>query len=112
MILSVISIGHLCNPKTPWAKVKYDRQIIAIARVAQASAIYSDDKGIQALAKAADIQVIGLADLPLPPETAQGELPLAPPPAPVQEAPEGTEGTEAVEESPDETLDQPDDPGP
>ena len=27
----------------PWAKIKYDRQIVAIAKVIGASAIYSDD---------------------------------------------------------------------
>jgi predicted nucleic acid-binding protein len=56
-----------------WAKVKYDRQIVAIARVAQASVIYSDDRGIRALAKGAEISVVGIADLPLPPKIAQPE---------------------------------------
>jgi predicted nucleic acid-binding protein len=56
-----------------WAKVKYDRQIVAIARVAQASVIYSDDRGIRALAKDAGIRVVGIADLPLPPKIAQPE---------------------------------------
>ena len=64
----------------PWDKVKYDRQIVAIAKVAEATAIYSDDKGIRSIAKSVDIPVISFADLPLPPETAQKELPLGPPP--------------------------------
>lgn len=59
-----------------WAKIKYDRQIVAIAKVNQASAIYSDDRDIRAIAAQADITVIGLADLQLPPESAQHELPL------------------------------------
>ena len=59
-----------------WAKIKYDRQIVAIARVNQASAIYSDDRDIRSIAAQADISVIGLADLQLPPEAAQHELPL------------------------------------
>lgn len=59
-----------------WAKIKYDRQIVAIARVNQASTIYSDDRDIRSIAAQADISVIGLADLQLPPEAAQHELPL------------------------------------
>ena len=59
-----------------WAKIKYDRQIVAIARVNQASAIYSDDRDIRSIAAQADIGVIGLGDLQLPPEAAQHELPL------------------------------------
>jgi hypothetical protein len=57
-----------------WAKVKYDRQIVAIARVAQATVIYSDDHGVRAIAKDAGIAVVGIADLPLPPKMAQTEL--------------------------------------
>ncbi len=60
----------------PWAKVKFDRQIIAIAKVVQASAIYTDDDDIVSIAKLVNIPTIGLADLELPPETAQGILQL------------------------------------
>ncbi len=60
----------------PWAKVKFDRQIVAIARVAQATAIYTDDKNLAATAKLLNITCVGLPDLPLPPETAQGRLPF------------------------------------
>jgi hypothetical protein len=59
-----------------WAKVKYDRQIVAIAKVCGAATIYSDDGDIAALAKEAKINVIGIADLPLPPEKAQLDLEL------------------------------------
>jgi hypothetical protein len=61
---------------TSWAKVKFDRQIVAIAKVARVTMIYSDDADVRALAAAEDIPVIGLAELPLP---AEPELPLAPP---------------------------------
>lgn len=57
-----------------WAKVKYDRQIVAIAKVNGATTIYSDDGDIATLAKRAKINVIGLADLPLPPQKAQLDL--------------------------------------
>lgn len=59
-----------------WAKVKYDRQIVAIAKVNSASEIYSDDGDIQALGKAVGIKVIGLGDIPLPPSDAQLNLVL------------------------------------
>jgi hypothetical protein len=51
-----------------WAKLKFDRQIVAIAAVAKAEIIYSDDGDIRAIAKRNHIEVKGIADLPLPPE--------------------------------------------
>jgi len=57
-----------------WAKIKYDRQIIAMARVEQAVTIYSDDDNIRRFATPLGIEVIGIADLPLPPEDPQLEL--------------------------------------
>ena len=62
------------NSGGTWAKVKYDRQIVAIAKVAGATTIYSDDEDVEALGKEANIKVLGIADLPLPPEEAQLEL--------------------------------------
>lgn len=59
-----------------WSKIKYDRQIAAIARVRQASAIYTDDNGLAQTAERLGIHVVRLVDLPLPAEKAQGELPL------------------------------------
>jgi predicted nucleic acid-binding protein len=64
--------------KEPWAKVKFDRQIVAIARVLQVSTIYTDDENLASTAKAVGIDALGLGDLALPPETAQGKLPLEP----------------------------------
>ena len=54
-----------------WAKVKYDRQIVAIAKVHGATAIHSDDGDIDTLCKRAKITMVRLAELPLPPQTAQ-----------------------------------------
>jgi predicted nucleic acid-binding protein len=54
-----------------WAKVKYDRQIVAIAKVHGATTIYSDDGHIETLGKRAKINVVGLAGLDLPPQKAQ-----------------------------------------
>jgi predicted nucleic acid-binding protein len=58
----------------PWAKIKYDRQIVAIAKIARATTIYSDDADIRAIAGAEDIQVVGIAELPVPEESRQGNL--------------------------------------
>ena len=80
MTRTAIGAGKKPASSAPWQKVKYDRQIVAIAKVAQATAIYSDDDDIRAIAKSVDIPVISFAELPLPPETAQKELPLSPPP--------------------------------
>ena len=61
-----------------WAKVKYDRQIVAIAKVHGVITIYSDDGDIKKLGKRAKIEVISVADLPLPAEKAQLDLKLEP----------------------------------
>lgn len=58
----------------PYQKVKVDRQIIAIAKVAGASTIYSSDNGLIALARAEKFNVFTVSDLPLPPLDAQGKL--------------------------------------
>ncbi len=50
--------------KATWAKIKYDRQIVAIAKVHHATAIYSDDSHIRKIAEQENIKVIGIADLP------------------------------------------------
>jgi len=62
--------------KAPWTKIKFDRQIVAIAKVNQATTIYSDDLNLRAIAKRSNIDVLGLADLALPPESEQNELPF------------------------------------
>ena len=58
----------------PWAKIKYDRQIVAIAKVTRATTIYSDDDDIRTIATVENIPVVGLAELPLPDEARQGDL--------------------------------------
>jgi len=62
-----------------WAKVKFDRQIVAIARVEGASVIYSDDEDIAKFSRDLGLTVIPVRDLPLPPEDAQRALPLEAP---------------------------------
>ena len=55
-----------------WTKIKYDRQIIAIAKVEGATAIYSDDGNVRKFGTSAGLSVIRIAEMPLPPEGAQG----------------------------------------
>ncbi len=50
-----------------WAKVKFDRQIIAIAKVRGVDKIYSNDEDIVKFAKIEKIDVLGVWDLPDPP---------------------------------------------
>jgi predicted nucleic acid-binding protein len=63
--------GKRGTSSATWTKIKFDRQIVAIAKVHNATAIYSDDEDIGKIAARAKIKVIGLSDLPLPPEDAQ-----------------------------------------
>ena len=50
----------------PWQKGKYDRQIVAIARVNGASALYADDNGVAAFGNLIGLKVIRTWELPLP----------------------------------------------
>jgi predicted nucleic acid-binding protein len=50
----------------PWQKVKFDRQIIAIARVLGSDAIYSDDTKLCDFAKSVGISTRSTWELPVP----------------------------------------------
>ena len=50
-----------------WQKIKIDRQIVAIAKVAGAEVIYTTDKEVAALAHDSGITAVHVAALPLPP---------------------------------------------
>lgn len=65
------------NQDGTWAKIKYDRQIVAIAKVNASSIIYSDDKEIYKIGKKMGLTIIRIADLPLPPVNPQGALNLS-----------------------------------
>lgn len=58
------------------SKAKFDDQIFAIARIAQADTIYSDDPDIRKLCSHFGVACIGIAELPLPPEDPQMRLDL------------------------------------
>jgi len=59
--------------ETPWAKVKFDRQIVAIAITSGASEIISDDPDVKNIAERWGIKVVSVEDLEIPAE-------LIPPP--------------------------------
>lgn len=50
-----------------WAKVKFDRQIVAIAKVNKATVIYSTDRDVLALAIKQGMRGLACHDLPVPP---------------------------------------------
>ena len=56
------------------AKLNFDRQILAIARVQKQSVIYSDDQDVAKLAQTFGLKAIPIWQLPLPPGNPQGEL--------------------------------------
>jgi hypothetical protein len=61
--------GSKRTPETvevPWQKVKFDRQIIAIAKIHGAHTIYSDDGHIKTFAEDVGIKVICCWELALP----------------------------------------------
>lgn len=55
----------------PWNKIKFDRQIVAIAKINNISMIYSDDRGLAQVSAAQGISVTTVSQLPLPPAEAQ-----------------------------------------
>src|SRR5260370_567723 len=59
-----------------WAKVKYDRQIVAIAKVFSVTMIYTDDADVRVLAAAENIPTCSTGELPLPPPKTQIEMHL------------------------------------
>lgn len=59
------------------AKIKFDRQIVAIAQVAGAEAIYSDDADIHSYGKQVGIKVIRSHELDMDPDDRQHELDLS-----------------------------------
>lgn len=50
----------------PWQKVKFDRQIVAIARINNADRLYADDLGLVKFARLLKMGVVSTWELPLP----------------------------------------------
>jgi predicted nucleic acid-binding protein len=66
-------------------EMKFDRQIVAIALVAGATVLYSDDSGVATFAAACGLTVRKVADLPIP--LTQQALEFPDPPAPEDDSP-------------------------
>jgi len=62
----------------PRSKVKFDHQVVAIAKVVGAAVVYSDDDGVKALCARESIQCRGVWDLPPRPVNPQASLDLGP----------------------------------
>jgi predicted nucleic acid-binding protein len=61
-----------------WQKVKFDRQIVAIAKVSGCTTIYSDDDDVRRIAEQVSLPTITLPLLPEPPVPPQLEMSLKP----------------------------------
>lgn len=59
-----------------WAKAKFDWQIVAITKVANARTIYSEDGDVTRIGQRYGLEVIKTDDLPLPDSARQTELDL------------------------------------
>jgi predicted nucleic acid-binding protein len=71
--------GHrvdAAHPNPTKTKIKFDRQIVAIAKAEGAEIIYSDDKDVHNYAKHSALACFRTADLDMPPEDPQVSLPL------------------------------------
>jgi predicted nucleic acid-binding protein len=62
----------------PYQKVKVDRQILAICKVAGCDTLYTDDKSLIGCAKLCGIATVRLCDLPIPETARQHKLDLEP----------------------------------
>ncbi len=74
MTEAAIARGDKKSGLKDWGKVKFDRQIIAIARVTGSRCIYSHDAHFKTLVGTGGPQVLDLDDLPLPPAGAQIDM--------------------------------------
>jgi predicted nucleic acid-binding protein len=61
-----LKTGKRAGSASPWAKLRFDRQIVAIARTNGAKRIYSDDEDVMKFSTRIGIQVIPTWELPLP----------------------------------------------
>jgi predicted nucleic acid-binding protein len=58
--------GKRAGSTSPWAKLRFDRQIVAIAKTNGATRMYSDDEDVMKFAARIGIKVIPTWELPLP----------------------------------------------
>lgn len=64
------------HPDAPWQKIKFDHQIVAIAKCNRAATIYSEDAGLRKFAELLGLKALSIDDLPENPALAQQKLDL------------------------------------
>jgi predicted nucleic acid-binding protein len=64
------------NKLQPYQKVKVDRQILAICKVAGCDTLYTDDKSLINCANLCGMKPVRICDLPIPDSARQGKLDL------------------------------------
>lgn len=65
------------QPDVSWQKIKFDHQILAIAKVNAAATLYSEDAGLRKFAASFGMYASGTDDLPDNPDAMQGKLDLS-----------------------------------
>lgn len=68
--------GDKKNKLLPYQKVKVDRQILAICKLAGCDTLYTDDKGLINCAALCGIKTVRVCELPVPDSARQGKLAL------------------------------------
>ena len=64
------------QPDSPWQKIKFDHQIVAIAKCNGATTIYSEDAGLRKFAELLGLKALSTDDLPEDPASKQQKLDL------------------------------------
>lgn len=64
------------QPAAPWQKIKFDHQIVAIAKCNGATTIYSEDAGLRKFAELLGLKALSTDDLPENPASMQQKLDL------------------------------------
>lgn len=65
-LIEAVKKEQKSQPADTWAKIKFDIQIVSIAKAENATAIYADDIGIERHGKRVRIPVYRVCDLPVP----------------------------------------------
>ncbi|MGH9904795.1 MAG: hypothetical protein ACRD8U_04315 [Pyrinomonadaceae bacterium] len=73
-----LNAGVVLDDKTTWAKIKFDRQIVSIAKVHGVSCIYAGDNGLATCARANGIRAVMTWELPEPPEAPEDKQDVLP----------------------------------
>jgi hypothetical protein len=78
---AINTAGKKHGSEATWAKVKFDRQIVSIAKVLRVTCIYSDDGDVKSIGHREGVSVYGVGDI-IVPSSAQSEFQLTSPEPP------------------------------